>query len=160
MPDTCPFCRPNWPNLDIVERAIPIGPTGLVAIIRPLNPVTEGHVLVIHGHHDESVAESFESSRRAALLMAVAADYVNVNQLQANIITSIGPAATQSVRHTHIHVVPRSEGDGLKLPWTDQHRCCCGHKATNPADLERHQRDCSVCAGLFYAGEFDWSYKG
>jgi diadenosine tetraphosphate (Ap4A) HIT family hydrolase len=46
---------------------------------------------------------------------------VNVNGLQANIITSIGPAASQTVMHTHLHIVPRTEGDGLHLPWTGQH---------------------------------------
>lgn len=152
---SCPFCRPNWPNLDIVERAMPVGPTGSVAIVRPLNPVTDGHVLVIHGNHDENVAASFEASRRAAMLMAVAADYVNVNQLQANIITSIGPAATQTVFHTHIHVVPRRDGDGLRLPWTDQNRCSCGWRASTAKDLAEHARGCQSAAALFYAGVFD-----
>jgi diadenosine tetraphosphate (Ap4A) HIT family hydrolase len=117
----CVFCPDNWDNLDIVERWMPGGPAGSVAIIRPLNPVTPGHTLVIHRDHDESAAASRDASRRACLLMAVAADYVNVNGLQANIITSIGPAASQTVMHTHLHIVPRTEGDGLHLPWTGQH---------------------------------------
>jgi hypothetical protein len=37
-----------------------------------------------------------------------------------NLITSVGADATQSVRHLHIHVVPRREGDGLMLPWSGQ----------------------------------------
>lgn len=114
----CPFCRPNWPNLDIVEKWM----GGGVAIIRPLNPVTDGHVLVIHQDHDASAAVDIHSSRRAAMLMAVAADYVCSKALQANIITSIGADATQTVMHTHLHVVPRHTGDGLLLPWTGQVR--------------------------------------
>jgi histidine triad (HIT) family protein len=35
-----------------------------------------------------------------------------------NIITSTGSSATQTVFHLHLHVVPRSTGDGLTLPWT------------------------------------------
>jgi len=100
----CVFCRPNWPNLDVVERAMPVGPT------------------------------------------------VNVNRLQANIITSIGSAATQTVMHAHIHIVPRAEGDGLKLPWADQFRCVCGWKAPSPAGLAEHSRGCQYAAS-FYAGE-------
>ncbi|ORA23416.1 HIT family protein [Mycobacterium aquaticum] len=116
----CPFCKPNWGNLDIVQKWM----GGCVAIVNPLNPVTEGHVLVIHWDHDESAAVDIHSSRRAAMLMAVAADYVNTQGLQANIITSIGPDATQTVFHTHVHVVPRRPNDGLTLPWTDQSQAC------------------------------------
>lgn len=117
---------------------MPIGSTGSVAIIRPLNPVTCGHVLVIHGHHDENAAASMGASRRASLLMGVAADYVRTNGLQANIITSIGPDATQTVMHTHIHVVPRRAGDELTLPWTGQRK------------LDRQEQ-----AALFYGGAFE-----
>jgi diadenosine tetraphosphate (Ap4A) HIT family hydrolase len=116
----CPFCGPNWKNLTILERAMPVGPAGSVAIIRPLDPVTTGHVLVIHRDHDESAAADRNASRRFALLAAVAADYVHVNGMEANIITSIGRNATQSVMHTHVHVVPRTPADHLPLPWTGQ----------------------------------------
>jgi hypothetical protein len=37
-----------------------------------------------------------------------------------NLIASRGPAATQTVPHLHLHLVPRLEGDGLPLPWTGQ----------------------------------------
>jgi len=112
----CPFCPDNWANLHIVERWV----GGLVAIIRPLNPVTEGHVLVIYQDHDENAAAGREATSRAAVLMKLAAEYVYVNKLQANIITSIGPDATQTVMHTHTHIVPRRPDDGLLLPWSNQ----------------------------------------
>jgi diadenosine tetraphosphate (Ap4A) HIT family hydrolase len=35
-------------------------------------------------------------------------------------ITSAGPAATQTIKHLHVHYVPRHAGDGLSLPWTNQ----------------------------------------
>jgi histidine triad (HIT) family protein len=35
-----------------------------------------------------------------------------------NLITSAGRAATQSVMHLHLHLVPRLDGDGLALPWS------------------------------------------
>lgn len=108
----CVFCIDNWPNLDLVEQQ------SWSAVIRPLNPVTNGHVLVIHSLHTEHAADG--PSDIAADLMRLAADYVARHRLQANIITSIGPNATQTVRHTHLHIVPRREGDGLTLPWTGQ----------------------------------------
>jgi histidine triad (HIT) family protein len=36
----------------------------------------------------------------------------------ANLITSKGSAATQTVFHLHVHLVPRQVDDGLPLPWT------------------------------------------
>jgi hypothetical protein len=39
-----------------------------------------------------------------------------------NLITSVGAAATQTVRHLHIHLIPRREGDALALPWTGQQK--------------------------------------
>jgi histidine triad (HIT) family protein len=36
-----------------------------------------------------------------------------------NLITSQGAAATQTVMHLHLHLVPRTDGDGLKLPWSE-----------------------------------------
>ena len=110
--EACPFCKPNWPNLNIVTR-----PSVHVRIINPLHPVTAGHVLVIHDRHTVDAADD---PRTAAVLMHAAASYVRFHRLQANIITSIGPDATQTVFHAHLHVVPRRLGDGLTLPWTGQ----------------------------------------
>lgn len=110
--EKCPFCLHNWDKLDIVDQ----GYDHSWAIIRPLDPVTPGHVLVI-GKHAGSAAEDPEDAGR---LVTIAARYIARECLQANIITSIGPFATQTVKHTHIHVVPRTERDLLHLPWTGQ----------------------------------------
>ena len=112
--DRCVFCIDNWHNLDIV-KSVSLG----IAIINPLDPVTKGHVLVIDGFHTTNAAEK---PGVAAELMRYAAMWVRDRGIQANIITSIGPDATQSVFHTHVHVVPRRENDGLHLPWTGQVR--------------------------------------
>lgn len=84
-----------------------------LAII-PLNPVVEGHVLVIPNRHVVDAAESPETS---ALAMLRAAQHI-ANVGPCNIITSIGKEATQSVLHLHIHIVPRKADDGLLLPWS------------------------------------------
>lgn len=110
----CPFCLHNWTHLQIVDR----NATGSIAAIKPLHPVTPGHILVIHAKHTESAAEDPE---QAGYLTAFAAKYIARHNLEANIITSIGPNATQTVEHTHVHVVPRTAGDGLMLPWCADH---------------------------------------
>ena len=107
----CPFC------LIVCGRApatvLRAWPDALA--IRPRHGgVTAGHVLVIPRVHVADVAEdpvvSAATMLRAAELAAEAGD--------CNVITSRGPAATQTVRHLHLHLVPRAEGDGLLLPWT------------------------------------------
>ncbi|MFJ2568926.1 HIT family protein [Streptomyces halstedii] len=78
---------------------------------------TPGHVFVLPRVHVEDAGTDPEVTvavmRRAAELMAVLP--------AANLITSKGVEATQSVFHLHVHVVPRQDGDNLPLPWTPQH---------------------------------------
>jgi histidine triad (HIT) family protein len=78
--------------------------------------VNDSHVLVIPTVH---VADAGENPAVTAAVMARAAELVSERQA-ANIITSKGVAATQSVFHLHVHVITRTDGDGLPLPWTPQ----------------------------------------
>lgn len=87
-------------------------------VFEPKDPVTPGHLLVVPKVHVNDAAESPDVTGRVMRAAAVLAG----RWPAANIITSIGEAATQSVFHLHIHVVPRRAGDGLTLPWTGQKR--------------------------------------
>ena len=78
----------------------------------PLNPVVEGHVLIIPLDH---VADALEDPAITAATMKRVAEFANG---QCNIITSVGKDATQSIFHLHVHIVPRKAGDGLLLPWS------------------------------------------
>lgn len=81
--------------------------------IVPLGPVVAGHLLVIPKRH---VADFGEDPTVSAAIAACAAELVA--ELPAmNAITSKGRAATQSVGHLHLHIVPRVDSDGLALPW-------------------------------------------
>ena len=82
--------------------------------IKPLNPVTEGHTLIIPATHVRDVTEDPEVS---AMTMEAAAEYA-AGVGPCNVITSAGREATQTVPHLHLHVVPRKGRDGLALPWT------------------------------------------
>ena len=86
-------------------------------MIRPLDPVVDGHVLVLPVQHVRDAAEDPEVT--AAVMRHAAA--MCHRERPVNIITSIGSAATQSVFHLHVHIVPRAFDDGLALPWTPQH---------------------------------------
>lgn len=103
----CPFCKIiKGANADVIYR----GPRAWV--IRPLNPVTEGHLLVISKTH---VMDYAERPKVTAEVVKVAARF---GPYQSNLITSFGDLATQTVYHLHFHIVPRRRDDGLALPWT------------------------------------------
>ena len=111
--DDCPFCAIIYDGAPAARRR---GWLDAIAIT-PLSPVVPGHVIVIPLKHVESAAASPET---AAAAMLRAAQWAQDRGQDCNLITSVGPAATQSVRHLHIHVVPRTDGDGLLLPWSAQ----------------------------------------
>lgn len=115
----CPFCQYAGPSPILREyRGRKYGrPSGVETIvIEPLSPVTEGHVLVIPKPH---VRSALDSPKIAAVAMFDAAWYAgDVIEGPCNIITSTGLEATQTVMHLHVHVVPRRDGDGLRLPWS------------------------------------------
>ena len=106
---SCIFC-------EIVEERAPATIVerwnDAIAIV-PLNPVVQGHLLVIPTKHvADFTTTPFVSAQamfRASELVAGMGSY--------NLITSKGKPATQSVFHLHLHLVPRTEDDGLALPW-------------------------------------------
>lgn len=112
---SCVFCK-------IERQQAParfVGSWADVFAIEPLGPVTPGHVLFIPRAH---VTDFTDDPIVAAQVMAHAARYVAEEGISdANLITSKGEHATQTVFHLHLHVVPRTLDDGLTLPWTGQH---------------------------------------
>ena len=85
-----------------------------------INPLNEGHALVITRAHAATLFEADEADLRAAIATAkrvavairTALHPDGLNLLQAN-----GAAAFQSVAHFHIHLLPRFTGDGKGFDW-------------------------------------------
>lgn len=106
----CPFC-------EIIAGRAPATVvhewSDVIAIV-PLNPVVDGHTLVIPRAH---VADALTDPAVTATTTQRAAEWTAERWPHANILTSIGKPATQSVFHLHVHVVPRAAGDQLMLPW-------------------------------------------
>jgi histidine triad (HIT) family protein len=86
-----------------------------------INPATRGHALVIPRRHVANLleieADDLEATIAAAQRLARAVSE-RLGADGVNLINSCGPAAWQTVFHFHVHVIPRYEGDPLKLPWT------------------------------------------
>ncbi len=84
-----------------------------------LNPWTRGHALVIPRRHsrnlyevpDEDLEHAVVAAKRLALAMR---DRLRCDGV--NLLNACEPAAWQTVFHTHIHVIPRYEGDPLQVP--------------------------------------------
>jgi histidine triad (HIT) family protein len=111
MDGNCPFCK----RIALHEYDWAYG--GAV-VFEPLNPVTPDHYLAVQLTHVEHALAS--PLMTGEVMRAASVFAVEIGLKSCNLITSVGTAATQSVQHLHIHVVPRRAGDGLMLPWTGQ----------------------------------------
>jgi histidine triad (HIT) family protein len=86
-----------------------------------INPATRGHALVVPRRHakDLLAIEASELAAVAATAQRVAARMPErLGADGVNLLNSCGQAAWQTVFHFHVHVIPRYEGDPLRLPWT------------------------------------------
>lgn len=138
----CTFCRitDGTDHAEIVYRW-----SDAIAFT-PLNPVTEGHVLVIPKVH---VRDAIECPPVTAFAMARAAELA-AGMVASNILTSVGRAATQSIFHLHIHVIPRAAGDQLMVPWGTTGDPHAPHRCKRIDELEadlRYLRRTTLTAG-------------
>jgi len=111
--DFCGIVRGEQPAQIVYE-------TGTVLAFLPLNAVAPGHTLVIPRLHTPDflscpapLAGALSAAAAhvgRAVRAAVAADGMNL-------ITSAGKAASQTVFHLHVHLVPRWDGDALGRLW-------------------------------------------
>ena len=84
-------------------------------IFTPLNPVVEGHLLVVPVKH---VSDFTADLYVTAKVVAVASTLAHNIGGDFNIISSKGSLATQTINHLHFHLIPRRPNDNLKLPWS------------------------------------------
>lgn len=131
----CIFCK-------IISGAVPsfkLYEDAQTLAFMDINPLTEGHALVIPKRHAATLMETDDEALRAlivavkkvsaAVVRALGVDSVNV--LQAN-----GRWAAQSVPHLHFHVIPRRPNDGAGLDWV-----------LKPGDREAIRRAAEAIAG-------------
>src|SRR5438067_13323960 len=83
-------------------------------------PATRGHALVVPRAHSADLLSVDDEDLRAVAsasqrLAARAKERLGADGV--NLLNACGAVAFQSVFHFHVHVIPRYEGDGLRLPW-------------------------------------------
>ncbi len=105
--------------LDIIAGKIPsekIYEDENVFAFLDIHPTNKGHVLVVPKQHSEGLLDT-EDEVLAALMIAVKKVATAVMQATGaqgfNLIQNNGTAAGQVIFHTHVHIIPRFEGDGF-----------------------------------------------
>jgi histidine triad (HIT) family protein len=115
--EACPFCE--IVALDDPDARELFRNENVVAFF-PLEPATLGHTLVIPRSHIPDIwaltAEDAADIAEATLSVAHAIGRV-MHPDGLNVIQSNGEAATQTVMHLHVHIVPRWEGDAIGRIW-------------------------------------------
>lgn len=108
----CVFCA-------IVEGKVPchkVFETSRALAFLDVNPLRPGHTLVIPKAHISDLTEVGPEDWIAVneLLLWVAERTRKALGAQGNnLFVASGDAAEQSVKHLHVHVIPRRENDGL-----------------------------------------------
>jgi histidine triad (HIT) family protein len=84
-----------------------------------IQPVNNGHVLVVPREHYESLLDVPEELGihlfRVTMQLANAVRRVSGCE-DMNIVVNSGKAAGQDEPHYHVHIIPRREGDGFDIP--------------------------------------------
>jgi histidine triad (HIT) family protein len=112
----CLFCK-------IVAGEIPstiIAEDERTIAFMDINPATRGHALVIPRAHARDVHDIDTADLEAVAATAQRVAGRAVERLGAaggNLLNSSGGAAWQTIFHFHLHVIPRYDGDPLRLPW-------------------------------------------
>jgi histidine triad (HIT) family protein len=114
----CIFCR----IVEGREKASFVAQGSDAVAFLDLHPINEGHTLIVPRKHSASIGEVDEVSAVAmwSLARRVAAGLQSSGlRCEAiNLFLADGAAAGQEVFHSHLHVIPRWQGDGfgIKFP--------------------------------------------
>jgi histidine triad (HIT) family protein len=113
----CVFCR-------IIAEEIPaqiVDSDERTVAFMDINPATRGHALVVPRTHVRDLLEIEREDLDATMLAAQRLARRVKERFEAdgvNLLNACGQAAWQTVFHFHVHVIPRYQGDPLRLPWT------------------------------------------
>ena len=114
--DDCIFCK--LANGDIPTNSI--YEDDRFNVILDNGPATKGHALILPKDHADSLFDLPEETAADAMKLAKKLGQHMVETLKAdglNVVQNNGEAAGQTVKHYHLHLIPRYENDGQNLLW-------------------------------------------
>ncbi len=116
MADECIFCK-------IIKGEIPAAKVyedELILAFLDINPVSEGHCLLVPKDHydrlDDCPVDTIAAigSKMGRIAKAIVAA---TNAEGYNVLNNNGRCAGQLIGHVHFHIIPRRRGDGIFIPW-------------------------------------------
>ena len=114
--DDCIFCK--IANGEIPSKTLYEDPE--FRVILDLGPATKGHALILPKEHAGDLYELPEESAAKAMTLAQKIGKTMVQKLHCdglNLVQNNGEAAGQTVRHFHLHLIPRYVNDGQSINW-------------------------------------------
>ncbi len=108
----CVFCRL------IEEDKEPLLANVLTAVLLDHKPASLGHALIVPRAHRVDISEmrAAELADMMQIAQRLTNFYDEVFQPDGyNLLMNVGRAAGQEVMHAHLHLIPRKQGDKLKL---------------------------------------------
>jgi histidine triad (HIT) family protein len=125
----CVFCR----ILEGHEKASFVAQGSDAVAFLDIHPINEGHTIVVPRRHAASIADVEEIGALAmwSLARRVAAA-LRVSGLRCegiNFYLADGAAAGQEVFHSHLHVIPRWQGDGFGINFPPHYGAAAERKA-------------------------------
>ena len=89
-------------------------------VILDIEPASKGHALILPKEHYANLYELDDELAAKAMVLAKKM----ITKLTAilgcdgyNVVQNNGTVAGQTVYHFHMHLIPRYQGDGVKLGW-------------------------------------------
>ncbi len=116
MQNNCIFCK-------IIAGEIPAATLYEDAdfkAIMDISPAAKGHVIILSKRHAENLYELDEDTATRALPVARKLAKAILEELHCdgiNLLQNNGEAAGQTIFHFHMHLIPRYEGDQVKMTW-------------------------------------------
>jgi histidine triad (HIT) family protein len=114
--EDCIFCK--IANGEIPSKTL--YEDGDFRVILDLGPATRGHALILPREHADNLYELPEDTAAKVFVLAKKMATKMTEKLHCdglNIVQNNGEAAGQTVRHFHMHLIPRYEGDQVGLGW-------------------------------------------
>ncbi len=89
-------------------------------VILDLGPATKGHALILPREHAADLYELPDETAGKVLILAKKMASVMRERLKCdglNLVQNNGEVAGQTVRHFHLHLIPRYVNDGQRINW-------------------------------------------